>query len=215
MTQFLIPLILCMTQTSRKWVSVLDVRRWFEFQKLFHRLLPLSRFVAKTLRINNVAIKSFSKNLSLGVVIKLYLLPIVYKINAHNISGVRSQVLIPTESNIRKKKSCSVIFYSQKCHFIKFFQMKLQSLIFFFINLFTHLIQPTIHEYNKTLYIEQHQRQQKGRCLITNAFVMFVNVITHLAITFTIITDHCLLRFSQMMLIAVLIVTARLTTFIE
>ena len=44
---------------------------------------------------NKIAIKSFSKNLSFEVGFKLQVPPLMYKINAHNISGVRNQVNNP------------------------------------------------------------------------------------------------------------------------
>ena len=46
-------------------------------KKLFLRRFPLNRLLAKTLTVNKPAMKKFLKNLS-------------YKINAHNMSGVRS-----------------------------------------------------------------------------------------------------------------------------
>ena len=46
----------------------------------------------KTLRINKIAMKTFSKNLSFGVNFKLQVPPLMYKLNTHNISGVRNQV---------------------------------------------------------------------------------------------------------------------------
>ena len=41
-------------------------------KKIFLRFLPLSRFLAKTLRVNKPAMKKFLENLSFGVDIKLY-----------------------------------------------------------------------------------------------------------------------------------------------
>ena len=52
--------------------------------------MPLSRFLAKTLRINKPAMKKFLKNLAFEVDVKLYFLPLTYKNNARNLSGVRS-----------------------------------------------------------------------------------------------------------------------------
>ena len=40
-------------------------------KKTFLRRLPLSRFLAKILRVDKIAMKSFSKNLSFGVDFKL------------------------------------------------------------------------------------------------------------------------------------------------
>ena len=42
-----------------------------KIRKVFLRRFPLSRFLAKTLRVNKIAMKSFSKNLSFGVDFKL------------------------------------------------------------------------------------------------------------------------------------------------
>ena len=60
-------------------VGLLDEKSGFESQarhqnkirKVFVRRFPLSRFLAKTLRVNKIAMKSFSKNLSFGVDFKL------------------------------------------------------------------------------------------------------------------------------------------------
>ena len=53
--------------------------------------LALSRFLAKTLRVNKSALKKFLKNLSFGAGFELYGVPsLTYKINAHNMSAVRS-----------------------------------------------------------------------------------------------------------------------------
>ena len=41
--------------------------------------------------------KMFLKNLLFGVDVKLKVPPLTYKINAHNMSGVRSQAVILTE----------------------------------------------------------------------------------------------------------------------
>ena len=61
-------------------------------KKKKNRVPVISRFLAKTLRVNKPAMKNFLKNLSLGVDVKLYVPPLTYKINAHNISGVRSNL---------------------------------------------------------------------------------------------------------------------------
>ena len=42
-------------------------RQQNEIRKVFLRRFALSRFLAKTLRVNKIAMKSFSKNLSFGV----------------------------------------------------------------------------------------------------------------------------------------------------
>ena len=89
--------------SSRQCVGLLDEkpgsesqgRHQNEIRKVFLRRFPLSRFLAKTLRINKIAIKSFSKNLSFGVDFKLQDPPLMYKINTHNIRGVRNQVNNP------------------------------------------------------------------------------------------------------------------------
>ena len=61
-----------------------------EIWKIFLRRLPLSRLMAKTLRVNKAAMKKILKNLSFGVDVKLQVSPLLYKINTHNISGVRN-----------------------------------------------------------------------------------------------------------------------------
>ena len=86
-----------------QYVGLLDEMPGFESQarhqneirKVFLRHFPLSRFLAKTLRVNKIAIKSFSKKLSFGVDFKLQVPPLMYKINTHNISSVRNQVNNP------------------------------------------------------------------------------------------------------------------------
>ena len=65
--------------SSRLCVGLLGEKPGFESQarhqnkirKVFLRRFPLSRFLAKTLRVNKIAMKSFSKNLSFGVDFKL------------------------------------------------------------------------------------------------------------------------------------------------
>ena len=42
-----------------------------EIWKIFLRRLPLNRFLAKTLRLNKIAMKKFLKNLSFGINVKL------------------------------------------------------------------------------------------------------------------------------------------------
>ena len=72
---------------NRNRVGLLDVRPGFEPQarqqnkirKVFLRRFPPNRFLAKTLRVNkNCHEKFFKKS------------PLMYKINTHNISGVRN-----------------------------------------------------------------------------------------------------------------------------
>ena len=50
----------------------------------------LSRFMAKTLRVNKAVIKKFLKNQSFRVDVKLQVPPLTYKITAPNMSYVRS-----------------------------------------------------------------------------------------------------------------------------
>ena len=72
---------------SRQCVGLSDEKPGFESQarhqneirKEFLRRFPLSRFLAKTLRVNKIAMKSFSKNLSLGFDFKQQIPPLVYK----------------------------------------------------------------------------------------------------------------------------------------
>ena len=74
--------------------GLLDEKPAFEPQvrhrNKIRKLFPLSRFLAKTLRANKIALKISQKNLSFGIDFKLYVPPLMYKINAHNISGVRN-----------------------------------------------------------------------------------------------------------------------------
>ena len=67
-----------------------DIITKYEKKKIFLRRLPLNSFLAKTLRVNTPAMKKFLKNLSYGVNVKLYIPPLTYKLNAHNMRGVRS-----------------------------------------------------------------------------------------------------------------------------
>ena len=48
-----------------------------------------------------VMFSCFSKNLSYGIDVKLQVPPLIYKINAYNMSGVRSQAIILTEEFAR------------------------------------------------------------------------------------------------------------------
>ena len=65
--------------SSRWCVGLLDekpgfepqVRHQNEIRKVFLRRFPLSRFLANAPRVNKIAMKSFSKNLSFGVDFKL------------------------------------------------------------------------------------------------------------------------------------------------
>ena len=61
-------------------------------QNKIQKVFLLSRFLAKILKVNKIAVKSFLKNLSFGVDFKLQIPPLMYKINKHNISDVRNQV---------------------------------------------------------------------------------------------------------------------------
>ena len=89
--------------SNRQRVGLLDekprlesqARHQNELRKVFLRRFSLSSFLAKTLRVNKITVKSFSKNLYFGVDFKLQVPPLIYKINTHNISGVRNQVNNP------------------------------------------------------------------------------------------------------------------------
>ena len=65
-----------------------DIKTKYE-KYFFGDFLPLSRFLAKTLKVNKISMKNFS-NLSFGVDFELQVPPLMYRINAHNISGVRN-----------------------------------------------------------------------------------------------------------------------------
>ena len=62
--------------------------------KIFLRRLTLSRFLAKTMRVNKISIRFLKKkNLSFRIDFILQTPSFIYKINTHNISGVSNQVL--------------------------------------------------------------------------------------------------------------------------
>ena len=86
-------------QSRRQCFGLLNVRSGFEpqarhrkrKQKVLLRQLSLSRLLAKTLSINKIAMKNYSKNLSYEVDFKLQLPSKLI----HNISGVRNQINNP------------------------------------------------------------------------------------------------------------------------
>ena len=95
-------------QSSKQRVDLLAMKPRFKPQvrnqnrnmkkNIFLRQLTLSRFLTKSRRINEIAMQSFSKkNLSFGIDFKLKVLTLTYKINTHNNSGVRSQIVILTK----------------------------------------------------------------------------------------------------------------------
>ena len=59
-------------------------------KKKIPRKFLLSRFLAKTLKVNKPAIKNLLKNLSLGVDFKPQTTPLKYEMNILNRSGVTS-----------------------------------------------------------------------------------------------------------------------------
>ena len=71
-----------------------DISNVTKYEKIFIRRLTFSRFLAKTLRVIKTAMESFSKKLS-DSDFKLQVLPLIYKISTHNVSGVRNQVNNP------------------------------------------------------------------------------------------------------------------------
>ena len=93
--------------SSRQCVGLLDVRPEFKPQirhhnenmKLFLRPFHLCSFLAKNLRVNKPAMNKLlkKKNLSFAVDFKLQVPPLLQKMNAHNLSGVKSQVAFLTE----------------------------------------------------------------------------------------------------------------------
>ena len=46
------------------------------------------------MKVNKIAMKSSSKNLSFGVDVKLHVPPLMYKIKTNNVSGVRNLALV-------------------------------------------------------------------------------------------------------------------------
>ena len=62
----------------------------FRILKTNLRRFTLSRFLAKTLRVNKIAMKSFSTNLSFGVDFKRKVAPLMYEIIAHDGSHLKS-----------------------------------------------------------------------------------------------------------------------------
>ena len=72
-----------------------QARAQIKILKVFLRRFHLSIFLAKTLRVNKIVMKSFSNNLSFAVDFKLKVPPVMYKISIHNISDVRNKVNNP------------------------------------------------------------------------------------------------------------------------
>ena len=68
-----------------------------KIQKIYLRRFPFSRFLTKTLRVNKVAMKKFLTNLSFEVDFKLQVVPLIYKINTHNMNGVVYQAVSLSE----------------------------------------------------------------------------------------------------------------------
>ena len=92
---FKIYLTICMAsmpQCSWQCFCLLDVRAEFKPQvrnqnentKIFFRRLTLSRFLAKILRVNTIAMKKILKNLSLGIDVKLQVPPLMCKIKTQH-----------------------------------------------------------------------------------------------------------------------------------
>ena len=82
-----------------------------EIRKVFIRRFPLSSLLAKTLRVNKIPMESFSKNLSFGVDFKLYFPLLMYKINTHNISGMRNYVNNPNWRIVMTNYVCMYILF--------------------------------------------------------------------------------------------------------
>ena len=72
-----------------------QARHQNKIQKVFLCRFSFSRFLAKTLRENKIAMESFSKNLSFKIGFKLQLPALMYKIKTYKISCVRNQVRNP------------------------------------------------------------------------------------------------------------------------
>ena len=53
-------------------------------------MISAQQISIKILRVNIIAMETVLKNLSFRIDFKLYLPSLIYKVNAHNISGVRS-----------------------------------------------------------------------------------------------------------------------------
>ena len=53
-------------------------------------MLPIIRKISGKILINKLAIKKLLNKLSFGIDVKLYVTPLPYKVNAYNMSGVRS-----------------------------------------------------------------------------------------------------------------------------
>ena len=71
-------------QTLKRIMKKKNISSAFSYQQICGQ---------KSQRVNRIAMKSFSnKNLSIGVDLKFYVLPLKNKINTHNISGVRNYV---------------------------------------------------------------------------------------------------------------------------
>ena len=65
-----------------KFGCVLDIKTKY-LKKILLQWFPLSRFRAKNLKVNKLAVKEFLKNLSFGVFVKLYVPPLTYKKLTH------------------------------------------------------------------------------------------------------------------------------------
>ena len=62
-----------------------------KYEKYFFADFLSADFYQKLLRVNKIAMKMFSKNLSFGVDFKTVSpQPLMYRINSHNLSGVRN-----------------------------------------------------------------------------------------------------------------------------
>ena len=61
----------CVGLLDEKPVFESQARHQNKIRKVYLRRFPLTRFLAKTLKVNKIAMKSFSKNLSFGVNFKL------------------------------------------------------------------------------------------------------------------------------------------------
>ena len=80
---------------AKAWVCIPGQSSKMKYENISSATSSLSRFLAK--------------NLSFGDDVKLQVPPLAYKINAHNMSGVRSQVVILTEGVVMANYVCMYV----------------------------------------------------------------------------------------------------------
>ena len=98
----------CLTlpQSRSQCAGLLNVKPGFVFhirhqnellKEIFFRAVSSQQISAKALGVNKSGLKIFFQKQSFGVDLKLYISPLTYKINVHNMHGMRNQTVILTE----------------------------------------------------------------------------------------------------------------------